>query len=348
MLVTERLSDNRDNKKAGIIALQIDTEPQIHGIARSTPRNLFELHRLLETANINLLEFIDSKLDELKEANHLTAKIILIVNLPKKRKFDDNIEAIEQRAFFIAEDASRKIPLDQLEMQYYRFLIQKSELHNHLSSPNARYRYASTCSDISSRLPQDSIALLSAIASNALEKAMMSENALIQIWNSSLDDYRLNFYESDVSTMELIKQNEWTLCVDSFFMKKVHAERKNKLPNETGGVLIGSYDMSRKMIYIVDCIFSPADSEERPFFYTRGHKSLSKKVDEIRKITSDYLTYVGEWHSHPDGCKCVPSKADKDAFLWQAKEMAKSDFPAIMLIAGDNNSHANAPTAAPV
>jgi hypothetical protein len=46
----------------------------------------------------------------------------------------------------------------------------------------------------------------------------------------------------------------WTIVADEYLEKKLKEIRIGKLPVETGGVLIGSYDMSRKIVYIVDTI----------------------------------------------------------------------------------------------
>lgn len=549
-LVAKKMLPDQKVNEFSYVALQISTDPQTHGIIRSTPRTLQDLHILLESANTNLLQFIESKFDQLKENGNFEklkkAKLIIIVKLPKKRTTQGDIESVEKRAFLtvqddvrsigiklekwvptpegndlginlfrkkdkngsdiqvgvlnpmseftpeigqilngvtsetdkrisffgvgalgsqvvmnlarkgyskfklidndilfphnlarhalfgglvgkqkvggmtfiindlhnksdsakgffidlirggrdseeyksvvseiadadyfidattsiamsrflatqiesparrialflnptgsslilLAEDTKRAITLDQLEMQYYRFLTSQVDLHNHLSNAKGSLRYAGTCRDISSRLPQDAIAFHSAIASNALEKVMANENAQIQIWENSFDDYKLKYFEATPTTVTVVKQNEWTLCIDSDFMKKIHEERIKDLPNETGGVLVGAYDMSRKVVYLVDSILSPDDSKKWPTVYIRGHKYLEKNMDRIREITQEHLTYVGEWHSHPAGCSCIPSLDDRKAFLWQAEEMEKSGYPAIMLIAGDNNNYA--------
>jgi len=43
----------------------------------------------------------------------------------------------------------------------------------------------------------------------------------------------------------------------------MHKFRYAKLPNETGGVLMGTFDTSEKIIYVVLVLPSPPDSIER-------------------------------------------------------------------------------------
>ena len=107
------------------------------------------------------------------------------------------------------------------------------------------------------------------------------------------------------------------------------------MPNETGGVLVGSYDFERQIIYLVDVLPSPADSEEWPTSYIRGSKDLSSKLKAIGQRTLDNLEYVGEWHSHPDGYGVDLSEMDKQAVKELHSEMHPDGLPALMLIIGD-------------
>ena len=63
----------------------------------------------------------------------------------------------------------------------------------------------------------------------------------------------------------------------SGFLDKVYAARIKKLPNETGGILVGTYDMQRKIVYVVDCLLAPPDSEEWPTGFIRGFQGLNSQ-----------------------------------------------------------------------
>ena len=47
------------------------------------------------------------------------------------------------------------------------------------------------------------------------------------------------------------------------------------------------------------------------------------------------LAYVGEWHSHPDGCATLPSSDDLQVFAWLTEHMATDSRPALMAIVGE-------------
>jgi integrative and conjugative element protein (TIGR02256 family) len=127
---------------------------------------------------------------------------------------------------------------------------------------------------------------------------------------------------------------DWVINTDCMLHDKIHEFRAARLPNETGGVLLGHVDSERHRVYVVDALPSPPDSKEWPTVYIRGAVGLRERVEELQSKTGTMLHYVGEWHSHPDGYSCRPSSEDKKAFAWLIARMAVEDYPAIMLIEG--------------
>lgn len=239
----------------------------------------------------------------------------------------------------LSEDCNRSIPLDALEAQYYRALIAHDELKDHLALPNGKMRYARSCRDISSTIPQDFVSLHASIASRALHNSFAENHAQIIIWRADDRMENVRQIRIDPSGIHSIKIEKWTIVIDEYLVKKVANYRKEKLPNETGGVFVGSYDLSQKILYVIDTIFSPQDSVEWPFGYIRGSKNLKKEVKQINEITAKNLEYVGEWHSHPDRCACEPSR-DDDKFLdWLTGNMREEGLPALMMIAGQSGKY---------
>jgi len=167
---------------------------------------------------------------------------------------------------------------------------------------------------------------------------MRNGEATVKIWrinNESginVKEYSSKIYEP----IQKIYDNGWTVKIDTFLIDKLQSYRINKLPNETGGVLIGTYDTLRKIVYVVDTIPSPPDSKEWPTVYIRGCKGLRPEIDRISNITDGILKYIGEWHSHPKGMNANPSDTDIQAFIWLTEEMNIHGYPALMLIIGEN------------
>ena len=237
----------------------------------------------------------------------------------------------------LVEDANRTIRLDSLEMQYYRAITRHGELANHLE-PADGLRYARSCRDVSSMIPNHAVALHAAIAARAIRQAVEQDDAQVRIWIVNPDTLEVRNIEVPVATSS---QSDlfggWTLVVDEQLTRRLAELRTAKLPHETGGVLLGSFDLARKILYAVDTIPSPPDSEEWPTLYIRGKRGLKPQVDKVQELTGGQLEYVGEWHSHPDGCACLPSDLDIEVFGWLTKNMDQAGLPALMGISGENH-----------
>jgi proteasome lid subunit RPN8/RPN11 len=113
--------------------------------------------------------------------------------------------------------------------------------------------------------------------------------------------------------------------------------RTLKLPMETGGVLLGDFDTTRKRVYLIASIASPADSKESEGGYIRGAHGLQERVEDVEKRTLGMLRYVGEWHSHPPGHPATPSGEDILLYGHLAAEMAVEGYPPVMLIVAEDH-----------
>jgi hypothetical protein len=239
----------------------------------------------------------------------------------------------------LVEDINREDTLDFLEMQYYRHLINDEKLENHLQYSTMSYRYSNSCREVSNLIPQDLVALHAANCCRILRKIVNEEKSNIIIFQTNSDDFTVTYYNFEPGKMLEHQLGEWRVCMDNWFINKISKARTEKLPNETGGILVGSFDMLRKIVYIVDIIPSPPDSEEWPTLYIRGNKDLTEKLQMICKITDGKLGYVGEWHSHPVGYKPIPSQDDKKVFDWISDRMRIDAYPGVMLIIGEENKY---------
>jgi integrative and conjugative element protein (TIGR02256 family) len=148
-----------------------------------------------------------------------------------------------------------------------------------------------------------------------------------------------HLYVSPLKAIEY-QINGWTVCTDQWLLDNLHQQRRELLPNETGGVLIGSFDTQRRIVYVVDMLPSPPDSVEWPTVYIRGFQGLAQQVRGIEHTTAGMLGYVGEWHSHPDGASCTLSQDDSKAFAWLTETMSVEGTPGLMIIVGSLSEYA--------
>lgn len=236
----------------------------------------------------------------------------------------------------LSEDANRSTTLDCLEMQYYRLLSTEDELRGHLGDA-APFRYGPSCRDVSSRMPQDIVALHAAIGSKAIRAAVDDDGPQIRVWRADPSDLTVMKFPYEPAPMIEVRNEGWTLCTDESVVAKAVRLRAEKLPKETGGILIGSFDMKRKIVYVADAEASPRNSREEPTLYIRGAEGMSTRLAKIETSTAGNLEYVGEWHSHPAGHDCMPSALDLRLFGWLIDLMSIDGKPALMLIAGEPN-----------
>jgi integrative and conjugative element protein (TIGR02256 family) len=236
----------------------------------------------------------------------------------------------------LAEDTNRNARLGWLEMLHYRAVLNIPALENSFRSHESRIRYGNSCRDLTTQLSQDSIATWAGIASKAIKTIAADSTAVLWIYASDQNG-TITPYRQTAEAPIKCRLYDWTILTDSWLLQKLAALRSQRLPNETGGVLLGSFDTHRRICSIIDVIPSPPDSKEWPTSYIRGCEGLAVKVMNVQEQTLGQVNYVGEWHSHPRGASTNPSHDDFTAYSWLVGHMDTESLPAIMMIIGDRH-----------
>ena len=196
----------------------------------------------------------------------------------------------------LLESVDRSARLDLLEMQYYRELLKNEKYSDHMSLPETMV-YSGTCRSISSRISQDNISLSAALCCKAIKLHTSNTNGEIIIWTHATDTVEKESFMAD--KWITYEQGGWKIELSLSLLGEMRTDREKALPNETGGVLIGAYDITRKRIYVVYQVRAPEDSISSPTSFIRGCANLPERLKYIHETTLDNLTYIGEWHSHP-------------------------------------------------
>jgi len=234
----------------------------------------------------------------------------------------------------LAEDHSRKFQIDAIEMQYYRLLLEETGLENHFLEPEGRNRTARPCRDVSTVIPNDFVSHHAAVASRGIRKALEQDAASIAVWTTD-SDFNTRVFRRAVAPVVERQIGSWRLVTDDSFLSSVRRGRSRKLPRETGGVLLGSWDLVRGIVYVVASIAAPEDSEEWPTSYIRGAQGLEAAVRAVAIRSGSLLQYIGEWHSHPDGHSAAPSEDDLKLFSWLQGYTGQDGYAPVMLIVGE-------------
>lgn len=234
----------------------------------------------------------------------------------------------------LAEDADRTVRLDHLEVQYYQHLVDNPDLADHLRGVG-RVRYGISCRDVSSQVPQDAVALHAATASRVVKRLLDDSSAQALVWRIADEDWTTRRLSLQVVPMHRVEHGGWTLHVSPGVEREARRLRELALPDETGGTLVGSYDLHRKIAYVTGLLPSPGDSRGYPDSYIRGSEGLKEHYAEIGRVTAGMLEYVGEWHSHPRSHGVEPSDQDRVFFGWLKELMGADGLPPLMAIVSD-------------
>lgn len=237
----------------------------------------------------------------------------------------------------LMEDENRGVKLDVLEMQYYGFLLETAELAEHLAESVSQVRYGRSCRDLSATLSADAISRNAAIASRKLCEALGDGDASIRIWKGKDDGSVVCFVRPVVNAFEMVVTGTRVVW-DERVVGWLRYLRSEKLPCETGGALLGHWDQSRRTLYVIGATRAPRDSKEERTGFVRGSSpELRECLDWSAKRTGGSVQYIGEWHSHPNGCSTEPSELDRKLFPWIAERLAIDGLPPVMLIVGEHD-----------
>ncbi len=86
----------------------------------------------------------------------------------------------------------------------------------------------------------------------------------------------------------------------------------NHNEKERGGILLGRLFPDENLIVVVDAIETPAISSGHTEIYV-NNDIANKNIKQIWKKSGGKITYVGDWHTHPETTPS-PSFIDKDTF----------------------------------
>jgi len=241
-----------------------------------------------------------------------------------------------QHSVLLMEDISRTIRLDVLEAQYYRFVLGAPWGTDHLAGHAGDLWVGAGCRDVSSIISTDVIEAHAALLARQIRVRSEAPDAAIQIWRLNPQTGATETSAFGVSPPLHDGIDGLRVAWDEGLRSKIRDMRERGLPKETGGVLLGYFDMPNDTVYVVDAMPAPPDSERGSGEFIRGVEGLEAAVEEAGRRTGKVVTYVGEWHSHPRGVAPLPSSWDNDLMVHLATLLHQDGHPALMLIVGDS------------
>ena len=232
----------------------------------------------------------------------------------------------------LVENTGRSISIRDLEAQYFHIVISEPKLSGHLDADDPGVRYSSACRELTNRIPSSNAALLSALAARGIVQALAADEATVSIWTLK-GNGEVQLVRCDGVPITRTRAGEWTIAYNHGLLGDLTALRAAKLPRETGGVLLGIADMSRRAIHVAHALPEPDDSLGTETHFERGIVNLREQITQAVAATMHHLRYVGEWHSHPDGASAEPRSTDMIQLTRLGQELQSEGLPGLMAIA---------------
>jgi integrative and conjugative element protein (TIGR02256 family) len=236
----------------------------------------------------------------------------------------------------LVEDEKRERRLRTLEAQYYRALINTDWGKAHLEGNLSQFWSGASCRDISVVLPYSKVMAHTATLAEQVRLAIRQPEALIRVWHRDPESGAVEAYQVEPNPEHRLDLGDYDLFVDEGVYEKLRAMRASSLPEETGGILLGYYDLNVNSVVVVDALPAPTDSKSSHAAFERGVAGLKDVVVEAARRTANIVQYIGEWHSHPSGYPARPSTDDSIQLVYLALRMAEDGLPAVQLIVGDD------------
>lgn len=242
----------------------------------------------------------------------------------------------------LLEDQARQCRLRTLEAQYYRALLNHAWGQHHLDGHLGAFWSGASCRDISFKLPHSSVVAHAATLAEQLIRQYAQPQGVIRAWHRDPETGSVEVF--DVPVHEPIAQlrGQLTVHLDKGLEDKLRQLRAERLPTESGGVLLGYHDLNLGEIVIVDVLPPPPDSRHSTGYFERGVEGLLESYSEVQRRTGNVVGYLGEWHSHPPGHSARQSPDDLLQLFKLALGMADDGLPVIQLIVGEHELELNA------
>lgn len=121
--------------------------------------------------------------------------------------------------------------------------------------------------------------------------------------------------------------------ISNVLLRKICEEANRKYPCETGGILMGYYEPSGECT-VTEIIGPGPRAKHRRTGFEPDYDFQEKQVAAVYGKSMRQYTYIGDWHTHPDGTGTL-SKADRTTM----KEIshcpkARCTTPIMLLLVG--------------
>ncbi len=216
----------------------------------------------------------------------------------------------------LAEGVDRSISLRDLEAQYHRLQLDGTRVGRASRWNRFCVRYTGSCRALTNRIPASNAAILSALAAKGVAATLDGSYASITIWTLSPvgEVRRIHRVAAAVSA---ITCRDFDITYDAALIENLSAMRREALPNETGGVLLGIVDRIRQSIHIAHALPPPDDSVGSPAVSNAGLEPRGASECSVRcNATSAPLRGGVAFASGPYACFAERDRLCSTSMAW--------------------------------
>ena len=133
-----------------------------------------------------------------------------------------------------------------------------------------------------------------------------------------------------------LDEDEFNIEFDKKALLELQKYQQKNKEFESGGILIGEVYLESSKVIVKKIIFSK--NAKRSFTGVNiDKKEMQKELDKIRKESKYTMTYLGDWHTHPEAYP-KPSCIDKLSYKITAKKARIQTNFIIFLIVGNHEN----------
>lgn len=130
------------------------------------------------------------------------------------------------------------------------------------------------------------------------------------------------------TVLDVADDDGWSIRILSPVAQAIHADAIRWGSLETGGALVGRISFESRTITIAGLVDAPPDSVREAARFVLGTEGLVQDLRAANKFSLGYLTFIGTWHSHPNGG--VHSGVDRKTLRGIAEDAG--GLPAVSLV----------------
>lgn len=121
------------------------------------------------------------------------------------------------------------------------------------------------------------------------------------------------------------------IWIKEILLNKIKKDVTDHYPNETGGVLMG-YTAINGDVVVTDIIMSGESALHKPCRFEPDQEYQERVIQDIFLSSNGNVTYLGDWHSHPDNPPQMSWLDKKTLFRIADHPQAQCPNPVMMIL----------------